>query len=299
MDTQKIEAFIAVAETQNFTEAGTRLGLSQSAISQQIVELEKQFDTKLLNRKKRPVQLTPAGQILLKEAYGLIAKANETIKKTQLADKGIIGFLKVGYLGGIERGFLPKAISEFREIYPNIDLSLNQYHWGEINRALENEEIDVGFTMKYGLELFPELATKELFTSVIPIALPRKHRLVSESSIDLAGLKDEAFITLSSNSDFLLYDLTMHLCKVSGFTPHMIALCKDIDSILFNVEAGLGVSIIPYDARPVVGHDIRFIEINHPEKYFNVLVAWNKNSLNKAVATFVNMLESSNVIKAM
>ncbi|NTV91674.1 MAG: LysR family transcriptional regulator [Clostridiales bacterium] len=297
MDTQKLETFIAIAETLNFTEAGSRLGLSQSAISQQIAELEKQFDAKLLNRKTRPVQLTPTGQILLKEAYGLVAKANETFNKTQLANKGVIGFLKVGYLGGIERGFLPKAISEFREIYPNIDLSLHQYHWGEINKALENDEIDVGFTMKYGLELFPDLVTKELFTNVIPIALPRKHRLVGESAIDLAWLKNESFISLNSNSDFLLYDLTMHLCKVSGFTPHMKALCKDIDSILFNVEAGLGISILPYDVKVENGHDIKFVGIDHPEKNFTVLAAWNKHSLNKAVNTFVNLLEASYMVK--
>ncbi|NTV89753.1 MAG: LysR family transcriptional regulator, partial [Clostridiales bacterium] len=253
MDTQKLKYFIAVAEYLNFSEAAVHVGISQSAISQQIAELEKQVGTPLLIRKKRPLQLTSAGKILLRESYSLVSKTDEALNKTYLATKGYIGFLKVGFLGGIERGFLPQAIREFRDTYPNIDLSLHQYNWGELNRALTREEIDVGFTMTYGFDRFPELVSRELFTDVLSVAMHRSHRLASESSIKAESLKEESFVTLNPKTDFLIYDQTMQLCGEGGFAPNRLTLCWDIDAILFNVESGLGVSILPGTVRDLAG----------------------------------------------
>ena len=299
MDTQRLKYFVAVAEYSSFSDAASNLGISQSAISQQIAELEKQVNTQLIIRKKRPLQLTSAGKVLLKEAYALIAKADDALNKTYQASKGYVGFLKVGFLGGIERGFLPQAVREFRETYQNIDLTLHQYNWGELNKALVREEIDVGFTMTYGFDRFPQLASKDLFKDVTSVAMQRNHRLASESKIKLANLAEESFVTLDPRTDFLLYDQTLQLCGESGFAPKKITLCWDIDVVLFNVESGLGVTILPGTVRDLAGHDVRFIGIDHKDKYFSVKVAWNKSSLNPSIAVFVDKLESLRSIKSI
>jgi DNA-binding transcriptional LysR family regulator len=214
-----------------------------------------------------------------------------------MAAKGYMGFLKVGFLGGVERSFLPQAIRDFRETYPNIYVSLHKYNWGELNKAVEREEIDVGITMSYGLDLFPQLESKELFSDVISVAMHRSHRFASESSIKISMLRDESFITLSPKTDFLLYNQTMQLCGESGFAPNIDTLCWEIDVVLFNVESGLGVSILPGTIRDLAGFDIRLLEIDHPNKYFGVHVAWNKNSLNASIPIFVEKLESLKQIK--
>ena len=299
MDIQKLNYFIAVAECLSFSEAALRVGISQSGMSQKIAELERQLETQLIIRKKRPLQLTSAGRVLLKESYSLVAKADDAVNKTYQAAKGYVGFLKVGFLGGIERGFLPRAIREFRETYPKIDLSLHQYNWGELNKALVREEIDVGFTMTYGFERFPQLASKDLFTDVVSVAMQRNHSLASENTINLSRLIEEPFVTLDPRTDFLLYDQTIQLCGQSGFAPRKITLCWDIDAVLFNVESGLGVTILPGTVRDVAGHDVRFIEIDHPDRYFNVKVAWNKSTLNPSIAVFVEKLETLRFMKSI
>lgn len=299
MDTQKLKYFIALAECLSFSEAASKVGISQSAMSQQIAELERQVETQLVIRKKRPLQLTSAGKILLRESYSLVARADEALNKTYQASKGYVGFLKVGFLGGIERGFLPRAIREFRDVYPNIDLSLHQYNWGELNKALVREEIDVGFTMTYGFDRFPQLVSKDLFTDVISVAMQRNHKLASENAVKVSSLKEEYFVTLDPRTDFLLYDQTMQLCGESGFAPRIITLCWDIDAVLFNVESGLGVTILPGTVRDLAGHDVRFVEIDHRDKYFSVKVAWNKRALNPSIAVFVEKLESLRSIKSM
>src|SRR5215212_1280814 len=67
-DFRSLEIFVAVAETGRFTEAGKRLGLTQSAISQTVGQLEREFETMLIDRKMKPPALTVAGTVLRKEA---------------------------------------------------------------------------------------------------------------------------------------------------------------------------------------------------------------------------------------
>lgn len=299
MDIQKLKYFVAVAESLSFSEAASNVGISQSAMSQQIAELERQVKTQLIIRKKRPLQLTSAGKVLLKESYSLVAKADEALHKTHQAAKGYVGFLKVGFLGGIERSFLPRVIREFRDVYPKIDLSLHQYNWGELNKALVREEIDVGFTMSYGFDRFPQLISKDLFTDVLYVVMQRNHKLASENSIKVSSLEEEYFITLDPRTDFLLYDQTMQLCSESGFTPRRITLCWNIDVVLFNVESGLGVTILPGTIPYLAGRDLRLVEIDHKDKYFSVKVAWNKRTLNPSIAIFVEKLESLGPMKSL
>lgn len=297
MDIQKLRYFIAVAENLNFTEAASRLNISQSGLSQQIAELEKYAGAQLIIRNKRPFQLTPAGQVLLKEAYSLISRSEETLRKTRLAANGQIGSLKIGFLGGIEGDFLPAAIREFSLHHPNIDLSLQHYEWGELNKALARDELDIIFTMSYGLDDFPELTGIILFSDVYSVALSRNHRLVAEKTICVTQLASERFVTFRRDSNYLLHDLTILTCAKHGFTPNIMSYFKDLDSILFMVESGLAVSIVPGTVREIVRHGIRIIELEGPNTNFDVMVAWNKNNLNKSIPIFIEQLRSLNALR--
>lgn len=81
MDIRQLRYFIAVAEHLNFTEAARELFVAQSAVSQQIADLEKKVGVQLFIRNKRSVQLTKAGTVLLKEANDLIKKLKKPLKR--------------------------------------------------------------------------------------------------------------------------------------------------------------------------------------------------------------------------
>lgn len=299
MDIHRLRYLIALAENLNFSEAALQLHISQSALSQQIAELEKEVDAPLLNRTKRPFQLTSAGSVLLKEAYTLVAKADEALKKTKMAADGVIGYLKVGFLGGIEENFLPEGIREFEETYPHIALSLQHYNWGELNKALASGEIDVGFTMSYGFERFPDLVGLSLYSDVFSVAMHRNHRLASESVINIAQLAQERFVTFYRQTDDLLHDYTILICAAHGFIPNITSQFWDLAAILFMVESGLAVSIVPGTVREVAGRGVRIVDLEGPDTALDVIVAWNKNTLNTSIPVFVNKLESLDVLKKL
>lgn len=297
MDIQKLKYFIAVAESLSFTEAATQTGVSQSAISQQISDLEKVLDAQLIVRNKRPLQLTWAGKVLLEEATALIATASDVIQKIQLAASGVTGYLKVGFLGGIEKVFLPQAIRDLRRLYPNIYVNLHQYNWAQLNEALMKEELDVGFTLSHRLNDFPDLIGRSLRTDALCIAINGNHPLASESTIDVSALANEPFVMFTQKEDYLLNNLTYKVCADYGFTPKIFSQSRDLGSLLFMVEAGLGIMIVPGPVREVAGPELRVIELSHPDRYFDVMVAWNRNNLNASTPIFVNHLSSYSLPK--
>lgn len=297
MDIQKLKYFIAVAESLSFTDAATQVGISQSAISQQISELEKLLDAQLIVRTKRPLQLTWAGKVLLKEAYVLVNKSNETFKKIQLAASGVTGYLKVGFLGGIEKVFLPQAVRDLRNLYPDIYVSLHQYNWAELNEALMKEELDVGFTLSHRLNDFPDLVGRTLRTDVLCVVIHNNHPLAGEKMIDVSDLINEPFVMFTRQADYLLNDLTYKICADHGFTPNIVNQSRDLAALLFMVEAGLGIMIVPGPVREVAGPELRVIELSHTNRYFDVMVAWNRNNQNASTPVFVNHLSSYSLPK--
>lgn len=298
-DIQKLRYFIALAECSSFTEAAAQLGISQSAVSQQMAELEKLIEAPLFTRSKRQCQLTHVGKVLLREAYFLVAKSDEALKKVQLAAKGITGQLRIGYWGGIEKTFLPQAINDFCQTNPQFDFSLHQYNCEELNKALVREDLDIGFATSYGFSHFPELAAKTLFTDTMCIAVQRGHNLASENFINIADLENEHFVMFHPQTDYLSHDLALQLCAENGFIPQNPILCHDLTAILLTVESGLGVAVLPGSVREVAGRGLRIVEAGPHAQHLEIMVTWKKNNFNAAISAFVEKLESLNLIRTL
>ena len=80
MHTNQLRYFVSVAEYRSFTRAADSHYLTQTAITQQIRALEDGLGLQLINRQKRPIELTPAGQVFYREAKGLLARLDEAEK---------------------------------------------------------------------------------------------------------------------------------------------------------------------------------------------------------------------------
>lgn len=292
MDIQTLKYYVSVAESLSFTEAAVQTGVSQSAISQQISELEKTLGAQLIVRSKRPLQLTWAGKVLLEEASALITSSNKAIKKVQLAATGMTGFLSIGFLGGIEKVLLPQAMRDFHHLYPNIYGSLHQYNWAEINEALMKEALDVGFTLSHRLHDFPDLIGQSLRSDVLCVVIHQSHPLASQKTIDVSALANEPFVTFTQGADHLLNDLTYKICAEYGFTPNIVDQSRDLAALLFMIESGLGIMIVPGPVREVAGPELRVIELSYPNRFFDVMVAWNVKNVNPSIPIFVKHLAS-------
>ena len=146
MNLNQLRYFVSVAENGSFTKAAMNHFISQTAITQQIHALEESIGTKLLDRASRPVALTPAGRVLLKEAREILGKMDAALLRTREASTGLEGELRLGYTKGYEHSDLPKYLRGFHQEYPNVLLSCYRCDTDRLAAGLMNREYDVIFT---------------------------------------------------------------------------------------------------------------------------------------------------------
>ncbi len=140
---KQIQSFISVVEHNSFTEAAASMGLTQSAISQQIKSLEKQLGIKLLVRSNRQVMLTRAGEYFFRRGKSLLDEVDKLCRDTadiaSLAPVRLrLGVLKT-YLG-FE---LQDLIAAVARIYPKLDLSVTLDTHDGLFDALRYDSLDV------------------------------------------------------------------------------------------------------------------------------------------------------------
>jgi DNA-binding transcriptional LysR family regulator len=291
MDIRQLRYFIAVAEHLSFTEASKHLFVAQSAVSQQIADLEEKIGVKLFTRNKRSVRLTSAGSVLLKESISIVNKTEEAIEKTRQAEMGIIGNLNIGFLGYTERNFLPYLIREFRRKYPKVDLHLNQYNHGMLNESLKSGELDIGFTFSFGLYNIGGLEGKTVFTETISVVLHQDHPLAKETSIDISSLANERFIALDRQESPQGFNQTLQICANHGFSPNIVSEPSLLSTVLMMVDSGMGIAILPKSLKLHSSPSLRFVDIQGEKTEYELVAAWKRTNTNPSISLFLDALE--------
>ncbi|AKL97228.1 transcriptional regulator AlsR family [Clostridium aceticum] len=290
MELRQLHYFIAVAEHLNFTEAAKHLFVAQSAVSQQIADLEKKIGVQLFLRNKRSVKLTSAGAVFLEEALRLISKSEEAIEKTRQADLGIIGGLKIGFLGYAERNFLPSLIRQFRRTHPKVDLYLDQFHHGMLIEALKTGELDVVFTLAFGLDNIGGIEKKSIFTEKISVVMHCDHPLANKSKLNICELSEERFITVNRRESPQGFNKTLLMCASSGFSPNIVAEPRLLNTVLLLVEAGIGIAILPKSLQLHSSPSLRFLDVEGEEAQDELVIAWRKKNTNPSIPLFLKEL---------
>ena len=148
MNIKQIEYFITVADTLNFTKAAEILYVSQSAITKQILSLEEELGVKLLNRTKKEVTLTSAGDIFLNQAYHILSKINETKKIMKSVSLNESSFLRIGYVNGLEKTKMIDIIYTFYKLNPACSLIYDNDLSYSLQKKLLNNQLDIILTYK-------------------------------------------------------------------------------------------------------------------------------------------------------
>ena len=118
--------FVAVAEELHFGRAAERLGLSQPPLSRRIQLLEKELAAQLFRRNRHKVELTQAGEVLLKRARTLLSQADEMAEEVHRIAQGPSSRLRIGFVNSTLHSVLPPVMQEFSHKYPDVELVLSE-----------------------------------------------------------------------------------------------------------------------------------------------------------------------------
>lgn len=146
MDFKKLETFIYVAELSSFTKAAEKLGYTQSAVSFQIKELEKELNTTLFERINHSIKLTPKGREILELAHKMIAVSDE-IKKTADETSDAAVTIRIAMAHSLCHFIFWDNFSSFSKLYPNIKLQVILADTQEMFRLAKQNSVDLVFTL--------------------------------------------------------------------------------------------------------------------------------------------------------
>src|SRR5438093_6935637 len=126
VELRHLAALEAVARTRSFGKAARELGYTQSAVSQQVAQLERAVGQRLVERPggPRPVDLTDAGRLLLRHADAIVAQLDAAHADMDAFAEGAAGPLRVGIFQSVGARILPALLRRFREAYPRVEVSI-------------------------------------------------------------------------------------------------------------------------------------------------------------------------------
>jgi len=260
VELRHLRYFLAVAEELHFGRAAERVRVAQPAISQQIQRLEQAVGTRLFDRNRREVRLTPAGETLRAYAQRAVDDVELGVHAAQRAAAGEIGHLTVGFLETAASTLVPRAVRGFQAAYPDVELTLRELSVGAQLDGLRSGRLDVGFVRPPadgGEILFERLIDEELAAAV-----PSGHPLAGRESVVARTLAGEPLILLSREVVPGLYDQVLALSQEADATGGNIAQeATSIQAVLGLVAAGLGIAILPASVRSLSRTGVSFVSI--------------------------------------
>jgi DNA-binding transcriptional LysR family regulator len=241
MQIDSMKTFCDLAETKSFTRAAQINGVTQSAVSQTITALERQFTARLIERSKRNSQLTREGHIFYdacKEILDTYESLRTKIKETQ---ETISGKFHVAAVYSVGLHVLPPYIKAFMKKFPTVNVRVSYAHSEDVYEQVFGNAVDLGLVAcpvrHHGLEIVP--LQKESFVVVCHPANP----LAKLKSVKLKALSGEKFVSLEPGLPTRrMLDRTMKAQKVVA--RHVMEF-DNFQTVKRAVEIESGISIVP------------------------------------------------------
>lgn len=243
MDVRTLACFVAVAEELHFHRAAARVHLTQPALSMRVKALEEEIGTRLLERDRRGVSLTPAGTAFLVHARAAVRHAAEAKADALSAARGETGRLRLGFTAIAFYRALPEAVRALRESNPGLVVELSEMTSPKQETALLAGDLDLGI-LHPPLDR-PGLSIQELLPEDLVLALPACHRLAAERrELVISDLKDEPFLISPRRVGPHLYDRIIHLFRDAGLSPRIVQEAMPMPTLIGLVAAGIGMGFV-------------------------------------------------------
>lgn len=234
-----LNAFVVLAETQNFTRAATRCSLSQPAFSALIRSLEQAMGARLFDRDTRKVALTAEGRLFLDSAQRLLADFGHAVADVQDHVDRRRGRVSIAVLPALAAGWLPAVLAEFHAAHPGIELDVADALSEDCIERVKSGRAD--FALASTRSSAPELVAEIFCSDRFHLVCRRDHALARLRAPRLEQLAGHAFIHLARSSS-----VRQHIEQ--AIFPQPLASLMELEqlsTVAGMVRAGLGISVVP------------------------------------------------------
>ena len=249
----------------------------------------------LIDRTRRPIALTPAGNVFLIEAKAIVERINTALSRVHDASTGLVGTLRIGYTKGYERSNLSNILRSFHLDYPNILITCYRCDTDMLAAGLFNNEYDIIFTWD-STNILEEgtIEYKLMELAPLSVALYNSHPLARRNSLSRKELKGEPILYMSPSGSPESYgdNHFLELYKQAGYQPNILFRSSDIESILMMVAAEERISILPsYVTSKLTDADnLTFIPLIGEGEFEQIFAVWKKEDESPALRQFIERI---------
>jgi DNA-binding transcriptional LysR family regulator len=272
-----LRTFVTIKDLGGFTHAGELLGRSQPAISLQIKKLESTLGTNIFSRGSN-LELTEDGEYLYEAAQQILQINDQVVAR--IKGENVSGRVRLGIPNDFELAFLPRALRELSNIYPNITVEVDSDISKSIHQRFQRNYYDVCLVMEPEGEAAP---LDEQDQRVDQLAW-----VVNDSSVAEADI-----VPLVTYPQGCIYRAMMETALEEAGVPYRIAYTSpSLLGIMSAVEEGLGVTALAASVVPANVRAHEQTEVLPPLGAVSVSLYYRQNELNVATQQVLDFLRS-------
>jgi DNA-binding transcriptional LysR family regulator len=241
MHIETLKIFCDLVEFESFSKTAEKHLLSQSAVSQQLAQLELIHKCQLLDRKRRPLELTAAGQLFYEACKDIIERYEQLRSELSSLQKSSAGRINVAAIYSIGMHTLPNYVKKFMVKYPKVNVHIEYFSAARIYELVLAGDIDIGLVAVPKRDKRFNVCDFE--DEPLVLVCSCKHPLAGESEVDIHKVQFERFIGFEKDVptriwiDSILQRYNIVVRPVMEF--------DNIETIKRAVEINSGISILP------------------------------------------------------
>jgi len=261
MHIETLKIFCDLAELQSFSKTAEKHFISQSAVSQQLAQLELADKCQFLDRTKRPLELTAAGQLFYNACKDILERYEQLKNELKTLQKSSTMRINVAAIYSIGMHTLPDYVKKFMVKYPDVNVHIEYLSSSQIYEMVLSGEIDIGLVAVPRRD--KRLDVYDFEDEPLVLVCSPKHHMAGETQVDIHKVQFERFIAFEKDVptrawiDGILQRYSIFVRPVMEF--------DNIETVKRAVEINSGISILPVTAieQEVGGGTIKAISFSN------------------------------------
>jgi DNA-binding transcriptional LysR family regulator len=290
MQIESLKVFCDLTETESFTKAAQINGVTQSAVSQTISSLERQFKSLLIERSKKNFRLTAEGEVLYDYSKQILQTYDALQSKLQEIKEIISGNIRVATIYSIGLHVLPPYLKKFLKSYPTVNVHVEYRRPNQVYEDVLGNVVDLGLVAYPTRD--PKLEIVQLRKDPMVLICHPQHPLAKQKGIRLKALAGQKFVSFERDIptrralDKMLKDASVSVEHVMEF--------DNIETVKRAVEIDSGVAIVPQETirQEVANQTLASVKLEDGDHYRTLGVIYKKNKvLSPAIKEFISLLK--------
>ena len=271
---RQLQYFLAVADNLSFHKAAEGCHVTQPALSDGLKNLEELLGTKLFERTKRDVSLTPAGEELVLPARDIVVRAEDFVQMARARKEPFTGKLTLGVIPTIAPYLLPSLLPALQKKFPELDLQLKEDVTAQLLTALDQRKVDV-VLMAFPYET-PGIKQMKLWSEPFVIAMPGT-KTVMETHATISDLSKHNIMLLEDGH--CLRDHALAACRLQPGQQRTFG-ATSLTTLIQMVQHGYGATLLPAMAvdPKTLPRGVTIQRFSNPQPSRQIGLAWRQGN---------------------